>query len=189
MIGHMKPHTYLLSMALAAIALAASAQTPEGAGIVYGKDHAFAIAAPRGWVLDTASGKAQGLHAVFYQDGSNWASATTVMYTNSARKCDGQRTVEELMAYDLAQFRKHSATLEVTEPASVPTSKGTAVVRRFTGDQHGNYEAVAYIDEEQTIIMLVLSSRTKKGFDEAYPSFEELVKSYQFLTSDVRMKE
>ena len=188
MIEHMKPHMYIISTVLAATALVTAAQTPEGAGIVYGKDHAFAIAAPRGWILDSESGKSQGLHAVFYETGSDWASAMNVMYTNSARKCEGQRTVEELMAYDLAQFRKHSPTLEVTEPSSIPTRKGTALVRRFTGDQHGNYEAVAYIDEEQTIIMLVLSSRTKNGFDEAYPSFEELVKSYQFLTTDVRMK-
>jgi hypothetical protein len=184
----MRPHTYLISIVLAATAFV-TAQTPEGAGIVYAKDHAFAIAAPPGWVLDTASGKSQGLYAVFYQNGSNWASATTIMYANSARKSEGQRSVEELMAYDLAQFRKQPANLEVTEPARIPTRKGTSLVRRFTGDEHGNYEAVAYIDEKQTIIMLVMSSRSKKAFDDAYPSFEELVKSYEFLTSDVRMKE
>ena len=63
-----------------------------------------------------------------------------------------------------------------------------STIRHFEGDEHGNFEAVAYIDEKQAIAMLVLSARKKSDFERAYPAFEKLVGSYRFLTSDVKME-
>ena len=34
-------------------------------GIIFGKDHAYVLTAPKGWVLDNQSGVDQGIHAVF----------------------------------------------------------------------------------------------------------------------------
>ena len=180
--------TTLLCIALTtSIALTAEAQPRGTAGIVYGKEHAFSVQAPPGWVLDNKAGRSQGLHACFYEEGRSWASAETVMYANTASKrVQGQRTMEELMAYDVAQFRKRAPGLDVTPPVSMKTSTGTASVRLFKGDEHVNHEAVAYIDEKHTIVMLVLSARTEAGFRKAYPSFEKLVSTYKFLTANVR---
>lgn len=163
-----------------------SAQTPGGAGIVYGTGHAFAIQAPEGWVLDNAAGKGQGLQAVFYREGSDWGSAKGVMYTNAAVKRKGQATLQELIDYDMGQFRQRAPKLKMTAREDLPTRSGKAVVWQFEGDEHGNFEAVAYIDEKTAIVMLVLSARTRELFDQEYPSFEKLVGSYRFLTADVR---
>lgn len=164
-------------------------QTEDGAGIVYGNDYVFSIQAPDGWILDNGAGRAQGLCAVLYEKGSSWAAATTVMYANAASKhVDGQRTREELIAYDVEQFRKRAPGLKVTSLPGIETGTGTASIRRFEGDEHGNYEAVAYIEEKNTTVMLILSSRTEAGFTMAYPAFEKLVRSYHFLTSDVRIQ-
>ncbi|HEX6160622.1 MAG TPA: hypothetical protein VF111_10680 [Thermoanaerobaculia bacterium] len=162
-----------------------AAQTPGGTGIVYGEHHAFSITAPEGWVLDNTSGREQDLHAVFYEEGSSWAKAETVMYANTAVKVPGARTLDELLAYDEAQFRKRSAKLRVTVAKDIRTKSGTSTVRRFEGDVYGNYEAVAYIDEKKTVVMLVLSARTEAGFLAAYPDFEKLVAGYEFLTDQV----
>jgi len=40
-------------------------------GILYGEDHAFALTAPDGWVLDNTAGISQDIHAVFYRVGGN----------------------------------------------------------------------------------------------------------------------
>jgi len=163
-------------------ATAAAAQIDGGAGIVYGTDHAFAIQAPEGWVLDNTSGKGHGLCAVFYKEGESWQSADVVMYANTASKrVEDHRTLEQLMEYDAAQFKSRAPDIRITSAASI---RGAAV-RHFMPDEYGNHEAVAYIDEEFIVVMLVLSARTKEGFERAYPAFAELVESYQFLTSDV----
>lgn len=177
-----------IALVIAFLATVASAQTKAESGIVYGTDHSFFITAPDGWVLDTDSGASQGLHAVFYREGETWARAGAVMYVNAASKrVDGQRTLKELMDYDIGQFRKKSPALRVASAPPAMAHGHKAEILTFEGDQFGNYEAVAYIDEEFTVVMLVLTSRTKGEYDRAYPDFEKLVASYQFLTSDVHL--
>jgi hypothetical protein len=58
-------------------------------------------------------------------------------------------------------------------------------VLKFSGDQFRNTEAVAYIDSPKAVVMLVLTSRDNGGFENTYPAFVALVKSYRFFTSDV----
>ena len=58
----------------------------------------------------------------------------------------------------------------------------------FTSDKWGNYEAVAYFEEDKTINFIVLTSRTKEAFETALKAFEELALSYMFITDDVRIE-
>lgn len=180
-----------IALMICGLALAAESvgRTSAGTGIVYGEDFAYAIQAPPGWILDNAAANAQGMYAAFYEEGRTWRTADTIMYANAACKQPGQQTVDELIAYDVSQFQARAPGLKVTRARDLPTSERTASVRHFEGDEHGNFEAVAYIDEPKAMIMLVLSSRSKSGFEKAYPSFEKLVRSYRFLTTDVRIEE
>jgi hypothetical protein len=167
----------------------ANGQTPEGGGIVYGANHAFAIQAPDGWVLDNRSGQPQALQVVFYPVGSNWHDARAVMYANTASKdIAGQETREQLIAFDISQFRAKSATLRVTDMPLVAGTRADVVVKRFEGDENQNFEAVAYIDEKSIVAMLILTARTESEFAKAYPAFIKLVQSYSFLTSNVHIK-
>lgn len=164
--------------------LTAGAEQP---GIIYCTEHSFSLAAPRGWVLDDVSGKSQGLPAVLYPKGTNWGDATVVMYANTARKSvEGQQTIEELMDYDQGEFQKRAPTLRVTELPAMPTSDSKVRVLKFSGDEHGNTEAIAYIDGPKAMVMLVMSARNSSDFNDTMPAFRKLVKSYRFLTSDVR---
>jgi len=177
------------SVVVVLCAVAAFAQSSGDAGILYGTDYVFTVTAPAGWILDSESGKSQGFCAVLYESGKTWLNADTVIYANTvSKRIKGQETLQEFLAYDVASFKKRSPALSVTPAADLKTKEGKAIVRRFEGDQHGNFEAVAYLDEEFTIVMLVLSSRTKAGLESAYPTFEKLVGSYRFLTSNVKIE-
>jgi hypothetical protein len=61
-------------------------------------------------------------------------------------------------------------------------------VKEFSGDKWGNYEAVAYISEDKTFTSFTLSAKKKDDYVNSFPSFEQFVGSYTFLTSDVRIK-
>lgn len=164
-----------------------SSPNEASSGLVYGKDHAFWVSAPKGWVLDNRSGAPQGLHAVFYRLGSSWSDATTVMYVNTGRLAKGE-SLESFIAGDLARFREQSPNVKMTKESSLSTSdKRTADVRRFSGDQWGNDEAVAYIQEDAVVVMIVLTARNRPDFEGARLSLAELVKSYRFMTKDVRI--
>lgn len=166
---------------------------PNGqTGVVYGPGHAFSLDAPAQWVLDNQSGVDQGLQAVFYPVGKSWTNSPSVMYANVYLKKDQKdENAATVAAKDIADFRKHSRTFKVLDADPLPVGDlagdkpRTALVKYFSGDDFGNFEAVAYINESKVVVMLVLSARKEEEFKKALPVFAELVRSYHFLTDKV----
>ena len=188
-------HTITLFLVLALVAACGSrsasalygAQSAFDSGIVYGKDHAFAVSAPSGWVLDNESGVSQGLHAVFYPTGSSWREARTVMYANTVHKADsGRGSRDAVIAGDIQDFTGRGRGAAVRDAESLTTADGKAAILKLFHDRDaGNFEVVAYIDEPNVVVMLVLSARSEKERDLATPAFQRLVGSYHFVTGDV----
>ena len=71
----------LLSVLIVARAVFAAA-VDGGRGTLFGDDHAFAVTAPAGWVLDNESGVAQGLDMTFYPQGFTWENSPVIVYGN-----------------------------------------------------------------------------------------------------------
>ncbi len=181
----------VLSCALLSASPAPSESPPSEltSGIVYGKNHAFMLSAPKGWVLDNTSGVSQGLHAVFYPVGSSWEESVVVMYANVIHKgARGRRTLQEVIASDEARFRTESPRLVVRSAPTMRTGDGKpAAVKHFSGDRFGNWEAVAYVDEAKVVAVITMTSRKEKPFRESLRAFERLVASYHFMTDQVRL--
>jgi len=160
-------------------------------GIVYGKGHAFTICAPKGWVLDNGIMHDEGIYAAFYPKGSSWTKAKdagSVMYVNTVGKHKGMESVEALMKTDAEQTRVTSEDVQVKPGAPIETNDGKALVQKFEHSAYDRTEAVAYIDTPKVIVMIAMSSKDDKTFEADYAKYVELVKSYKFLTTDVRMK-
>ncbi|TMA74676.1 MAG: hypothetical protein E6J72_18580, partial [Deltaproteobacteria bacterium] len=107
----------LIAILLTFIFLAADAPTPQfkvpdGGGIVYGDELGVGISAPKGWVFDSQSGVAQGMHAVMYPEGRSWAEASEVMYVNVSRAESGQ-TLASFISSDVARFKENTPKLAV----------------------------------------------------------------------------
>jgi hypothetical protein len=125
---------------------------------------------------------------VFYPKGSSWDQAPEVMYANSVKKHKGAATVQEFINSDYDRFKKGNPKIAISEGQPLKTEDGkTAQVRLFQGDQWGNYEAAAYIDEPAVMVILVLSARNQEAFQKSLPAFEKLVASYRFYTEDVKL--
>ena len=169
----------ILSLALAT-ASAAEAQT----GIVYGDSHAFFVTAPPGWVLDNRSGLADRVHAAFYPQGSSWTDSPAVMYANGVARSSGE-TLDSFIADDVKTFRDRSPQIQVKEGSRIKTKDGRmALVRYFSGERSGNYEAVAYIAEKRAVVVLALSARSQDAYQRSLLSFEKLVQNYSFISDD-----
>jgi hypothetical protein len=156
-------------------------------GIIYGDNHAFGLTAPEGWVLDNKAGVSQGLYAVFYKQGESWEKATTVMYANTASLRDkAHKTLDELITYDLNTFKKEYPDIQISDENDITINeKTTAKIKYLSGKSYGNFEVMAYIDAGKTGVMLILSSRTKDGFEKSLQAFAALVKSYIFIADKV----
>ena len=157
--------------------------------IVYGNDNSFSVKAPVGWVLDTKSGLPSGLYAVFFPEGSSWAKAVSVMYCNTAsKKAKGNETIDEVIKYDIDRFKKEQDAF-VNDGENITTSDSkTAIVKHFYDIKNKNYESVAYIDEKNVVVFLVLSSRDKSDYENSLKSFYEFVRSYYYLTDNYKIE-
>jgi hypothetical protein len=158
-------------------------------GIIYGKNHAYSLTAPEGWILDNHSAVNEGLYAVFYKKGESWEKAKTVMYTNTSPFLDTlQNTIDKLIKYDCDNFKKHYKDIKISDGMDIQIKPGiSAKVKYLSGESYGNFEAVAYIDAVKTGVMIVLSSRTQEGFTESLTAFESLVKSYFLIADNVEI--
>jgi hypothetical protein len=172
---------------VAALTLPAVSQQTKPKPVTSGKNHtvilesdggSFAIEGPKNWIANRKVGRRLGVCCVFYPKGS-WDTAETMMYPNIVTKGPRQTTLQELMDSDLASFRKDNLGMSYVD-GDIPFNGRTAKLRYFHGVNQGSAEAVAYIDEEKIIALVVLSSKTEKGLTEALPLLLGVLETYTY---------
>lgn len=182
------PLIFIASLANAQLTAQAKdgSRLKDGAAIVYAEGGGFMMTGPKGWTSDRAVGKQLGVCCVYYPEGSTWNDAETIMYPNIAVKRDGQKTLKEFMANDLAGFRKDNPEMTFSDGDTITLKDNrAAVVRYFYGVNQKSFEAVAYIDEEYVIALVVLSSKTQKGLNDSLPLLRETLQNYSFMNVHV----
>jgi hypothetical protein len=177
-----------IALVIALAALAAPFQSVhkpnDNAGILSGPGYAFILAAPDGWVLDDVSGRKEGLPAVFYKRGDSWSRAKVVMYANPIRKSTDD-TVASVIAADVRRFRKDNPGIAVEDASPALVAGGRRLpVKVFRGTRAGDTDVVAYADESGCVVMIVLSG-TADGVRAARVSYDALLLTYTFITTDV----
>jgi hypothetical protein len=138
----------------------------------------FAIEGPKGWIADRKVGRRLGVCCVYYPKGS-WDTAETILYSNIVTKGPGKTSLQELMEADLTRFRSDNPGMSYVD-GDIPFNNRIARVRYFHGVNQGSSEAVAYIDEEKIIALVVLSSKTEKGLTVALPLLLGVLETYTY---------
>lgn len=159
-----------------------SEEEPLNNGLIYGEGISYWVEAPPGWEIDNEAGEDMDIPAVFYPSGESWDDSETVMYTRTARKdSSAEGGLEKFIEEDRAAFVEHSTELTVLALSPLKTSDDKKVlVREFSSAQEmQKAEAVAYIDESDVVVVIVLSSKSEVSFHKSYPAFEKLVASYK----------
>lgn len=167
----------------------AGAASAKGAmTLLYGDDHVFGIVPPPGWVVDDSSGLGSKIRVVMYPLGQRWASAPTVMYQNPLHQDPhARKTFAQMIERDVAEFRRQNSHGKVVSaPPIQNVRKQQAEVRYFAPDGRDPVSAVAYYEEKELVMLLVLESKTPAGFRDALPAFKTMVSSYQFVAGGVQ---
>ena len=153
---------------------------PDTSSLIYSKGGGgFLIDAPEGWIIDREVGKQLGTCCVYYPRGSTWDNAETVMYPNIVTKGSERKTLKEFMESDLKKFREHNSAMTYEDAKDVPLEHNrVARVRLFYNVNQGSAEAVAYIDEEKVIALVVLSSKTEKALHESMAMLRSTLRTY-----------
>lgn len=152
-------------------------------GIIYGEDHAYVLNAPKGWVLDNQVWADQGVFAVFYPKGSstngNWVAYSRVMGINP-------KGLLACALEDMEGMKQQSPNYSWRRLPDIQTSdKNTAMVFSTSGDSLGNAEFLAYIQAPTHVVFISAVTKTPRDQDQLRGPFEEIVRSYSWLTDKV----
>ncbi|MCB0219240.1 MAG: hypothetical protein KDH09_06050 [Chrysiogenetes bacterium] len=150
----------------------------------------FELHAPAGWVLDSTSGRSNGLAVVLYPAGSSWSNSNVMMYINRGiASPDAKDRVADVMAVDLKRFQENSPSIVSRDMAPAKTAGGRKVlIRRFSGDKWGNNELVGYVDTPGGVGIIVLSSRSIEDFEKSIDAFRALLADFRYVPLEERMK-
>jgi hypothetical protein len=170
---------FTLLSAITMLCSSASAQTGTG-GFVYGKDHAYFLEAPKGWVMDSGDAAKEKVSAVFHPSSAHWPESGVIVYTDFYKKKKGLETPADAMRADVALFQKDGSTVHAVKKPSIKTNTGGLVgeVYHFGPDQRGQFDARAYFTYQGYIDYFVLTARDKATFEKSLPAFEHIVRSY-----------
>jgi hypothetical protein len=179
---------FLLLLVLPVLAFAAPPELGRElrVGIIHGDGGSFAIQTPDGWVIDWESGAEQGLPAVLYPKGGSWSDSPVVMYASLAKK--EHASLDAFITNEVTRLKESSGSdfrVQEGKPIATQGDRNSAQVRNLSGDKHGNFESVAYIEESKTYVRIVLSSRDRAAYEDSRDEFEQFVGSYKFLAENL----
>jgi hypothetical protein len=142
------------------------------------------ITAPKGWVLDNEIWAKEGIFAVFYKVGGSIYDSPIVAYTMVQQK--GPDGIEEHIKADMVYTLKGSTTAKVERKIPLKTQDGRqALVFTVTGVPKQNPEWMAYIDAPTVVILVSVSVRDIKDFEQGKVLLEGLVSSVSWFTDKV----
>jgi hypothetical protein len=172
-------HRVLLIFAFAIVCSSASAQTGAG-GFVYGKEHAYFLEAPKGWVMDSGDAAKDKVGAVFHPANAHWPESGIIIYTDFFMQRNGVQTPAGAMRNDIALFQKEGSIVQPVKKPSIKTNIGGLIgeVYHFGPDRRGQFDARAYFAYKGYIDSFVLTARDKATFEKSLTAFEHVVRSY-----------
>jgi hypothetical protein len=153
---------------------------PTRSALLYHDTVSFWVNSPPGWIIDSDVAKAQGPLAVLYRRGESWRSGDAVMYANViALEGSGPDALAATIRAEVARWSGAAGDAVVTSLSAIPSDNGqVASVQKFVSSSHGVHEAVAYLRHGGSVPLLVLTARSERAFEHAYPDFRRLVESY-----------
>ncbi|MBI5299189.1 MAG: hypothetical protein HY877_02685 [Deltaproteobacteria bacterium] len=152
--------------------------------IIYGEGFAFSVEAPTKWVLDVSNAPPE-LNLILYPQGQTWADASSVMYARVLKK--GKRQIQDIIKEDEADFLQRCPQGKIEKKSLTVKIKNPSETRSFLCSGNA-YEAVTFIDIEKVAVLFVLSSRTETAFNAGLKDFENLVRSFGWIASEVKAK-
>jgi hypothetical protein len=162
------------------------------ANIFYGPAHAYMVSTPKGWALDDENAKilgGNGCEAVLYPESGSFRGSPVNMYLKLSSAADSLKTVDDFARYDSIAFTARRPSVTIRDGDSLITLDGNkAKVRHYFDKDRESFEAIAWVVGHERCWMFVFYARDESLFKQNYPSFEELVKSYMFLTDKVRIE-
>jgi hypothetical protein len=150
--------------------------------------YSYTFGVPAGWEYSFEQAEEAGVRLLFFPKGGSFATSNSIVYVNEANddvcgaNCTGMlaRAIEK----NIGESREDSPVLQVANANPIAIrGGGTATVRILTGWRNPQQvkEALAFIEHDEAIVLVVLTTKSVKTWEQDYAAFQEIVAGHKFF--------
>jgi hypothetical protein len=161
--------------------------------IVEPNKYSYTFGVPPGWESNFEQAHQRGAALAFFLKGGTFNDSSSVIYVNEiSEACTGDclSPLAQSIAKTLRDVKADSPTVAISTADSIKTKDGvSATIRILKGSKdpraagHAtDNEALAFIAHDETVILVVLTARDSKTWDQDYNAFQQVVAGHKFFT-------
>lgn len=152
--------------------------------------YSYTFGVPAGWEFSFEQAKQAGVRLLYFPKGGSFDNSSSIVYVNEdddlcRASCAGM--LNRTIAKTIDESREDSPMLQVANANPIPLKDGgIATVRILTGwrDPRQAKEALAFIEHKETIVLICLTTKNVKTWEQDYAAFQEIVSNHKFFNCD-----
>jgi hypothetical protein len=146
--------------------------------------YSFTFGVPKDWDFSFDQAHKHGATLVFFPEGGGFDPSTTIVYVTDLCRGNCAGTLTKAIDATLTNAKHNSPKLKVAILDPLKTGEGgEAQVRVLTGesDPRQAKEALAFIEHNEAIILVVLTTKDATNWDTDYKVLREIVSGHKFF--------
>jgi len=156
-------------------------------GLVFGENYAYYLVPPAGWERDENPLVRLNWNSAFYPQEYSDSTSPVIIYSIVLFKDESMKSGDILEAYT-AGYKTSFANLRIKDRDAIITAHDdTLQVRLHWSPESHLFQLIAIHELEDKAVLVIFQARTSKSFNKYEAKLEEMMKSYQYLTDNVRM--
>ena len=168
------------------VGCAARARKPPPLVLHQGR-FSYTFDVPAGWDFSFEEENRLGVPLMFFPKGGNVNDSNSIVYVNETCSGNCSGAFDAIVQTSIDRARTDSPALQVSSSPGIPLkSGGQAEVRILSGtsDPRRAREALAFIRHDETVVLVVLTTRDVGSWATDYEAFIAIVRSHRFFNCD-----
>ena len=167
-----------LPLLLLLLSIAAVAAEPRPL-VLEPNRYSYTYGVPDGWSHDYDVAQRTGVRSMLLPKGESFHSAPSIIYVNEV-DCSAEDVVDCVVD----RFRPGNPNLRVTPGSPIPTganTNGRVILLEGASDPRQAREALAFLEEEETTVLVVLSTKDTASWARDMRAFEIVVSGFEYF--------
>jgi hypothetical protein len=161
--------------------------------IVEPNQYSYTFGVPKDWEFSFEQARERGVRLAFFPKGGSFITSSSVIYiseVDASCAANSVCAVSDAVAKTIREARHDSPSLQVATENPVKTRDGEKALIRILrgakdprqGTDAKDNEALGFIAHDEAIILVVLTARDTKTWEQDYRAFQEIVGGHRFFT-------
>lgn len=149
--------------------------------------YSYTFGVPDGWEFNFEQARQFGAKLVFFPKGGSFHNSKSIIYVDEICKLNCSESLKSAMERIVIKAKIHNPNLKIIDANPVPIkSGGKAKVKVMTGlrDPRQVKEALAFIEQKEVFLLIVLTSKDTTTWEKDYEEFKTVVSGHKYFNCE-----